>query len=158
MSVHPVTAEPVRLDPENRAALADLNARFAWALDLHDWDALSSVLAADVRYVSAGRELHGVPAVIAAFRARDAARTTRHGLGNLLLEVGGHGTVTGRGSWHTFARNGPADHGVPLYMVADFHDVYARDAHGVWRIAERVIVPVFRDETRAPLADVGHTT
>ena len=59
-------------------------------------------------------------------------------------------TVLGRSSWHTFAANTDPARGVPLFMVADFHDIYARDAHGSWRITERVIAPVFRDDTLAP--------
>lgn len=138
------------VDPATRAALVDLNARFAWALDLHDWDALADILAPDVYYVSGEREFHGADALIESFRSRDEARTTRHGLGNLLLTASGDGVVTGRGSWHTFARNGAAAEEVPLYMVADFHDTYVHHAPGAWRIARRVIVPVFRDRTRAP--------
>lgn len=139
------------VDPATRVELADLNARFAWALDLHDFDALRDLLAPDVHYAGGNGEFHDADAVIASFRARPGTRTTRHGLGNLLLRDGPHATVLGRSSWHTFAANtDPAPGGVPLFMVADFHDIYARDAHGSWRITERVIAPVFRDDALAP--------
>ncbi len=133
------------------AALSDLNARFAWAVDRHDWAALAEILTPDVRYISVDRELHGRDAVLASFRQRPSGRTTRHGLGNLLLNGQADGTVLGLGSWHTFARNSDAVLGVPLYMVADFTDRYARDDNGTWRIAERRITPVFRDDALAPL-------
>lgn len=137
-------------DVEVRAAIADLNARFAWALDLHDWAALREVLSPDVHYVSVGREFHDAEAVVESFQTRDADRTTRHGLGNLLLSLDAPGTVLGKGSWHTFASNDRERGGVPLFMVADFHDIYRRDGDGAWRIAERVITPVFRDALLAP--------
>ena len=132
-----------------RAEIEDLNARFAWALDRHDWPVLSEVLAVDVHYASIGRNLRGANAVIDSFRSRTGGRTTRHGMGNLLLAAGPMGSVIGRGSWHTFASDGPTD-AVPLFMVADFDDIYLQDASGSWRISERVITPVFRDSALAP--------
>ncbi|MCK6066688.1 MULTISPECIES: nuclear transport factor 2 family protein [Microbacterium] len=144
------------LDAEARASIGDLNARFAWALDLHDFDALRTILAEDVHYISIGREFHDAEAVIASFRARTGARTTRHGLGNLLLEPAGGDEVRGRSSWHTFASNDdPPPPGVPVFMVADFSDLYRRTALG-WRIAERIITPVFRDPALAPAAAIPH--
>lgn len=143
------------VDTAVRAAITDLNARFAWALDLHDWTALPDLFTADVHYMSGGREFHDADSVIASFQARPATRTTRHGLGNLLLRDGPEGTVLGRGSWHTFASNDAPVRGVPLFMVADFHDTYISDAHGAWRIAERIIVPIFRDDTLSPLSMPG---
>jgi SnoaL-like protein len=147
------------IDLSARAVITELNASFAWALDLHEWDALREVLAVDVHYVSVGREFHDVEQVISSFMARAGVRITRHGLGNLSLrEVLGGKTVLGRSSWHTFASNvWPVD-GVPLYMVADFSDVYAVDDLGQWRIAERIITPVFRQDRLAPTPTngVGH--
>lgn len=144
------------LDLETRAAIADLNARFAWALDLGDPDALRDVLAPDVHYVSVGREFHDVERVIASFLAREGTRTTRHGLGNLLLEEGADGAVLGRGSWHTFASNADPPVGVDVYMVADFQDTYRRVDGAGWRIAERIIRPVFRRPDLAPGAVPNH--
>ena len=140
----------MNVDLATRAELADLNARVAWALDLCDWDALREALAHDVHYVGAAGEFHDAEAVVASFRARPRTRTTRHGLGNLLLSSRADGTVIGRSSWHTFASNALPAGGVPLFMVADFHDTYTRDPHGSWRITERIILPVFRDDTLAP--------
>jgi len=138
------------LTPEVHAAIGDLNARFAWALDLHDFEALRHLFTVDAHYVSGGREFTGVDDLIASFSFRTGTRTTRHGLGNLLLEEAGDGTVTGRSSWHTFASNESVPSGVPLFMVADFVDRYARTANGAWRIAERIITPVFREAALAP--------
>jgi hypothetical protein len=140
------------LTADVRASIGDLNARFAWALDLHDFDSLRTILTPDVHYVSVDREFHDAEATIASFQARASTRTTRHGLGNLLLQPAGDDEVTGRSSWHTFATNDDPPHpGVPVFMVADFSDVYRRTALG-WRIAERIITPVFRDPSLAPAA------
>lgn len=139
------------VDLETRAALTDLNASFAWALDRQAWDLLGETLDAAVDYVSSGRALRGRDAVVASFRRRPPGRTTRHGLGNLLLTPADGGRVRGLGSWHTFARNGNPEPGVPLFMVADFDDVYTRGDDGRWRIAARHITPVFRDDDLAPL-------
>jgi hypothetical protein len=148
----------VTIGLDTRAAIIELNARFAWALDLHEWDVLREVLAGNVHYVSIGRQFHDVEDVISSFRARARSRTTRHGLGNLLLREGPDDTVLGHSSWHTFASNVWPVNDVPLFMVADFSDRYARDRHGQWRIAERIITPVFRTEALAPTAadGVGH--
>lgn len=146
------------IDTQTRAAIGDLNARFAWALDLKDWDALRATLMPDVHYVSVGREFSDADSVIASFRHRVGPRTTRHGLGNLLLDLAPDRTITGRGSWHTFASTTDEVSGVPLFMVADFHDSYTLDRSGAWRIAARAIVPVFRDETLAPILATGAGT
>lgn len=138
------------LTPDVRAQIADLHSRFAWAIDLHDYDALRDVFTPDVHYVSVGREFHDVEDLVASFRARTGTRTTRHGLGNLLLEEGEGGDLLGRSSWHTFASNDDPPLGVELYMVADFHDVYRCLPDGAWRIAERSIRPVFRVPGLAP--------
>lgn len=144
------------LDLATRAALTDLNARFAWALDRHDWIALGETLAPDVDYVSVGRNVRGREAVVASFQRRPAGRITRHGLGNLLLEEVSERAVRGLGSWHTFARNGDSPPGVPLFMVADFADTYMQADGGAWRISTRYITPVFRDDALAPLpAEAG---
>lgn len=140
------------VDLATRAALTDLNARFAWALDRHDWVALGETLTRDVDYVSVGRNLRGREVVVASFQRRPAGRITRHGLGNLLLEEVPDGLVRGLGSWHTFAGNSDSTPGVALYMVADFDDTYSQTDDGVWRISKRRITAVFRDDALAPVS------
>ncbi len=148
MTIHRIVA------PATRAEIEDLNARFAWAIDLHEWETLHELFAPDAHYVSVGREFHSRAEIVASFSARGSGRHTRHGLGVLLLSEREDGTITGRSSWHTFASNdapaGGAEPEVGLYMVADFHDTYARSADGGWRIAERLIIPVFRTPELAP--------
>lgn len=133
----------------DRVELTDLNARFARALDTHQYAQLRGILAPDVHYVSGGGEFHDAEAVIENFQARAPGRTSRHGLGNFVVEPGPDGTVVGHSTWHNFATHDPDPTGVPIYMVADFTDRYRRTPDG-WRIAERIITPVFRNPEHAP--------
>lgn len=137
---------------EARAAIADLNARWAWAVDGQDYEALRALLTDDVHWVGHGGELHGLEDVVASYTGRPAgrSRTTRHGLGNLLLEQVDERTVRGRATWHTFASNDDPPGPPAVYLVADFRDTYARGGDGAWRIAERIIQSVFRDPARGP--------
>lgn len=138
---------------ETRAAIADLDARWAWSIDTRDYAVLEEILTPDVRWVGHGGELTGRDAVIASYaeRARRATRITRHGVGNRLLEQVDDDTVRGLSSWHNFADNEDPPGEPRVYLVADFRDVFVRDDRGDWRIAERVIEAVFRDDSLAPL-------
>lgn len=137
------------LTSADRSALHELNARFAWALDDKEFDVLREILMPKARYVSVGREFHDSEAIVASFEARTGTRTTRHGMGNLLLGADGPGRATGRSSWFTFASNAADPSDPEVYMVADFRDVYVLTNAG-WRIAERIITPVFRRVELAP--------
>lgn len=141
------------LSSDDRWAIAELNARFAWILDTREYELLGEIFTTDAHYVSIGREFRSAQEIIASFKARTEARTTRHGLGNLLLTERSDGTVGGRGSWHTWASHSASPEGpVEAYMVADFDDRYRRE-QDVWRIAQRVITPVFRNAALAPDAE-----
>lgn len=146
------------LAPDDLRAITDLSARFARVLDLREYDGLREILAADVHYVSVGREFHDVDAVIASFRARTGYRVTRHALGNAVVTPSGPGRATGWSVWTTFAAEGAGDTLPHVFMVADFADLYVRLDSGEWRIAERIITPIFRDETLAPGARASPTT
>ena len=140
----------MRLRTEDALAIAELNARFARVLDTHAFDELREVLAPDVHYVSIGREFHDVEAVVASFRARTGTRVTRHTLGNAVVDAVDERTATGWSTWTTFAADASGVTAPRVYMVADFADRYIRGDDGVWRIAERIITPVFRDDALAP--------
>ncbi|HLS49195.1 MAG TPA: nuclear transport factor 2 family protein [Actinomycetaceae bacterium] len=139
-----------RLNDADRLAIQELNAAFAWALDDKNYDHLREILAPDVHYVSVGREFHDAEAVIASFQARTGTRTTRHGLGNLMVHADGADRARGRSTWFTFASNDDPPQGVEIYMVADFDDSYVRGDDGRWRILERIITPVFRRPELGP--------
>ena len=141
------------LSVADRLELQELNARFALAVDRHDYDALREVFVPEAHYVSTnGTDVHGLEELIAWFTSRvtpGVHRVTRHGLSNLLLTAESHSAATGISTWHTFASNetGPAT--VPVFQVADFADRYVRQG-GHWWILERITSPVFRDESLAP--------
>ncbi|MDV8128851.1 nuclear transport factor 2 family protein [Rhodococcus sp. IEGM 1304] len=138
------------VEASTRAAIENLNARFAWSLDLNQFDDLREVFTPDARYTSRGPDRVGVDSIIATFSGRTAERTTRHGWTSLALETIDSTTVHGRSCWFSYAYNSaPPVVGAPVYMVADFIDVYQLIG-SEWRIAERTIVPVFRDPAFAP--------
>ncbi|MFC7402946.1 nuclear transport factor 2 family protein [Citricoccus sp. GCM10030269] len=145
---------PAPVSAETRAAIADLDSRWAWAVDRHQYEALREILAPDVTYSGHHGELRGAETVIASYRARTGTRTTRHGLGNQVLGQVDETTVRGISTWHNFASNDPSP-GVPqVYLIADFADTYVRLESG-WRLGERVIRGVFRDPRLAPDAVPG---
>lgn len=148
----------MRAAADDVRAIAELSARFAQILDLRAYEELRDILAADVHYVSVGREFHDVEAVIASFRARTGDRVTRHTLGNAVVTATGHGRATGWSVWTTFAAEEPGPTPPRVYMVADFADLYIRLDSGAWRIAERIITPIFRDDALAPGARASPTT
>ncbi|GHF79829.1 hypothetical protein FHX82_005819 [Amycolatopsis bartoniae] len=136
--------------PAERAAIEELNARFAWALDLGEFDNLRQVFTSEARYVSGERIYAGVDAIVSRFTARTGPRTTRHGWSSLTLQATGD-KIYGLSSWYTFAANQDAPiSGTGVYLVADFVDIYVSIADVGWRIAERTIHPVFKDERLAP--------
>jgi len=141
------------LTVEDRLEIQELNARFAFAVDRHDYGALREVFVPDAHYVSTnGTDLTGLEALIAWFESRvtpGAARVTRHGLSGLIITGVDAHSATGVSTWHTFATNEATPSRVPLFQVADFADRYVR-VDGRWWIAERVTSPVFRDESLAP--------
>ncbi len=136
--------------PADRAAIEELNARFAWALDLQEFEKLRRVFTPDARYTSGTAVREGVGAIVAGFTTRTGIRTTRLGWSSLTLEAAGD-EVHGRSSWYAFAANQAAPvAGTGTYMVADFIDVYVSIPDVGWRIAARTIRPVFRDAELAP--------
>ncbi|GGH44809.1 nuclear transport factor 2 family protein [Microbacterium album] len=140
------------VSPEARAAIADLNARWAWAVDGRDYEVLRDILHPDVHWVGHGGELHGRDAVVASYTGRtgNETRTTRHGLGNLLLEQVDERTVRGRSTWHNFASNEVPPGPPAVYLVADFRDTYVRGEGDTWLLRERIIEGVFREPSLGP--------
>ncbi|QZS52518.1 nuclear transport factor 2 family protein [Rhodococcus opacus] len=140
----------MNVDASTRAAIEELNARFAWSLDLNRFDDLYEILTEDASYTSGNTERRGAESIVAAFSARSGIRTTRHGWTSLTLTEVDDATISGRSAWFCYAHNShPPVTSTAPYMVADFLDTYTR-TEGGWRIAARTIVPVFRDASLAP--------
>lgn len=138
------------VDAETRSEIEELNARFAWSLDLNRFDDLYEILTDDACYTSGKTERRGAASIVASFTNRQGIRTTRHGWTSLTLTRVDAVTVSGRSAWFCYAHNShPPVSSTSTYMVADFLDTYRR-TDGGWRIATRTIVPVFRDAALAP--------
>ncbi|NUL45337.1 nuclear transport factor 2 family protein [Cellulosimicrobium funkei] len=141
--------DSMHVSADVRAAITDLDSRWAWAIDHRDYEALREILAPGVRYVGHSGELHGIDEVIASYQSRTGHRTTRHGLSNQVLWREGTSTVRGESTWHNFASNESPPGPPQVYLIADFLDTYVR-LDGSWRLEKRVIRGVFRDPGLAP--------
>lgn len=138
---------------EDRLAIEDLNAAFAWHLDHGEIDALVALFTEDALYTNGARRSEGRAEIETFFRSRTASgpRTARHLMTGLRVTFQGETCASGTSVWLSFAANGlpPIEHCAP-FMVADFVDDYVRDAESAWRIARRHIEPVFRNPAIPP--------
>ena len=138
---------------EDRLAIEDLNAAFAWHLDHGETEALVALFTEDALYTNGARRSEGRSEIAAFFRSRTAAgpRTARHLMSGLRVTFESDTRARATSVWLSFAANGvaPIDHCEP-FMVADFIDEYMREADGAWRIARRHIEPVFRNPAIPP--------
>ena len=158
------------LRTEIDAVLAD----WAWHLDYGDYDAVARLFTEDALFITGAVELRGRAAIKRRYTERVVVRSTRHTYSGLRVsEEGGDSgqdsppaglswpaRVRARSTWVSYAVNAtapvdsvPVDD-VGVYLVADFDDVLTWCADERWRIAERRIVPVFRDPARAPVTGV----
>jgi hypothetical protein len=159
MNVRPgrPTVDAARRHAADRAAIEELNACFAQALDRSAPDALADLFTEDACYRSGARELQGRQAIVGFFEDRLASgpRTTRHLCSGLRLFFSDDAAMPfsaeGESVWISYAANAapPIDEVVP-FMIADFSDVYVLEPDGHWRIARRVIEPVFRNAAAGP--------
>jgi 3-phenylpropionate/cinnamic acid dioxygenase small subunit len=140
--------------------IAELNGRFARALDLGDVDAWVATFTPHARYDNGRTELHG-HAELRAWMARRSAsvrpRTTRHVWSGLVIDPAGDrdaaddtDVVTVTSTWVCYAADevAPVDR-VSVWSVADFVDTCVR-VDGRWLLAARTIRTVFRDPSLAP--------
>jgi ketosteroid isomerase-like protein len=157
-----------------RAEIDAVLADWAWYIDHGDYDSLVSLYTPDALLVTGGLELRGRDAIKQRYTERTGTRSTRHtysglrltgiGLGDTIYRSDGHGAgseqveladrVEARSTWVNYAANAAAPiDDVGVYLVADFADVLVANPYESprrWYIAERRIIPVFRDPTRAP--------
>jgi len=144
-----------------RSAVDILYADFAWAIDRGVPEMLGDIFEPDAVYATGGHTLVGVDAIRRRFAGRSGGRSriTRHTYSGLRLRItdpdsssSDQPEVHATSVWTCFAANGaePPVGVPPLYMVADFSDRLRLGADHRWRIAERVITPVFHDPAAAP--------
>lgn len=138
---------------EDRLAIEDLNAAFAYHLDHNEVGPLTALFTDDAIYTHGSRRSEGREEIAAFFRSRTAVgpRTARHLFSGLLIAFDGDDQARGTSVCLTFAHNGlpPVSDCAP-FLVADFIDSYRREADGKWRIRRRHIEPVFRNPAIPP--------
>jgi ketosteroid isomerase-like protein len=138
---------------EDRLAIEDLNAAFAYHLDHGEIEPLSALFTDDAIYTNGLRCSNGNDAIAAFFRSRTAAgpRTSRHLYCGLRIVFDGDDQARATSVWLSFAHNGlpPVEDCAP-FLVADFADTYRRCADGRWRIQRRHIEPIFRNPMVPP--------
>jgi hypothetical protein len=135
----------------DKQEIADLCARYTFALDQQDWPALRGCFTDEPVFVHPGGRIEGIDRIIE--RARGALEpldASQHLLGNILIEVDGHDAVSICYFQAQHVRAGTP--GGDTYLIAgSYADRLVRTTQG-WRIAERVQVYLWRDGNRAVVA------
>ncbi|MFP6559769.1 nuclear transport factor 2 family protein [Paraburkholderia sp. B3] len=139
---------------EVRLAIDTINAEFSWSLDNASFENLDHLFEEDAFYQSGERVLRGRGEIRTFFEKRRALgpRSSRHMWSGLRIVSLTEDMAQTTSVWLSFAANAPLPlQHVPIFMVADFFDLYKRGNDGQWRIAERRIVGTFRNPDAAPL-------
>jgi SnoaL-like domain len=132
----------------DKQEIADLCARYTFALDQKDWPALRGCFIDAPVFVHPGGRIEGVDGIIE--RARGALEpldASQHLLGTILIEVDGHDATSICYFQAQHVRAGTP--GGDTYLIAgSYTDRLVRTPQG-WRIAERVQVYLWRNGNRA---------
>lgn len=140
-----------------RLEIDALNAEFAYRIDRGDPETVVDLFTANGVYArSTGEKSVGREAIRAAYRQRAAAgqRTARHIFTNLRLTHESDSRIQGQCILTLFAQDGEPPLVAEPFLVADYDDIYEREADGCWRYAQRVVTWRFvqRDGKVSPLA------
>lgn len=140
-----------------RLEIDALNAEFAYRIDRGDPETVVDLFTANGFYArSTGEKSVGREAIRAAYRQRAAAgkRTARHIFTNLRLTHESDNRIQGQCILTLFAQDGEPPLVAEPFLVADYDDIYEREADGCWRYAQRVVTWRFvqRDGKVSPLA------
>jgi len=137
-------------DALDRAAIREVQTRYAAGLDRRDWDMVRACFTADARASYNGvAPAPGVEAIVEYVRTLEALRSSMHAVSNVVADVDGD---TARCETVTVAylvRDG-GDGGEPVIIIRGlrYHDHMVR-RDGRWLIAERVHAPEWMHEVRA---------
>lgn len=132
----------------DRQEIADLCARYTFALDTKDWALLESCFTGAPAFVHPGGRLEGFEAILTRARgALESLDASQHLLGNVVADVDGD---TARSTCYFQAQHvRTGTPGGDTYIIAgSYTDTLAR-THSGWKIAERVQVYLWRDGNRA---------
>lgn len=131
--------------------IADLCARYAFALDQRDWPALRACFTDAPVFVHPGGRIEGVAGIVE--RARGALEpldASQHLLGNVLVELDGRDARSICYFQAQHVRAGTP--GGERYIIAgSYADRLVRTPQG-WRIVERVQAYLWRDGNRTVVA------
>jgi 3-phenylpropionate/cinnamic acid dioxygenase small subunit len=142
------TATAASAGPElaaaDRAEIGDLLARYCFALDGRDWEALRDVFAADARITySGGRVSTGIDQIVTFMRTTaSAVAVTQHLLHTSLVWATGPDTAAGR--THVTAHHVgydvtlPAAETLTFTVTGTYNDRFTRTPAG-WRISGRTL-------------------
>jgi uncharacterized protein (TIGR02246 family) len=139
-----MSGPPGLLAPPDRAEIDDLLARYCFAIDLRDWEALRAVFAPDAVITYSGpRVCTGIDEIVAFFRmTASLAAATQHLLQTSRIWPTGRDSaaglthVTAHHVGHGAAR--PAPQAATYTVTGSYDDRFARTPAG-WRIARRTL-------------------
>jgi hypothetical protein len=135
----------------DKQEIADLCARYTFALDQLDWPALRGCFTDAPVFVYPGGRIAGVDGIIErARRALEPLDASQHLLGNILIEVDGHDATSICYFQAQHVRAGISV-GATYLIAGSYADRLVRTPQG-WRIAERVQVYLWRDGNRDVVA------
>jgi 3-phenylpropionate/cinnamic acid dioxygenase small subunit len=135
----------------DQQAIADLCARYAFALDARDWQQLESCFTADPVFVHPAGRLEGFPAILARTSAAlDPLDATQHLLGNVVVTVDGD-TATATSYFQAQHVRAGTPGGDTYLIAGSYTDTLVRTPVG-WRIDQRVQAYLWRDGNRAVVA------
>ncbi|NIJ37442.1 hypothetical protein FHR22_002126 [Sphingopyxis panaciterrae] len=137
----------IQSDPQtaDRAAIAELNARFAWLIDHENGHGVPELFTADGRYGYEGHWCEGRTQIedFYARRRQRGTRTSRHVFTNSWVVFESDGLALGRSILTLFATDDdPLASACPV-CILDYSDTLLRQADGRWRYRERHVLPVF---------------
>ena len=136
------------VDPTIRAELEALIAEHAYRLDFHVSENLGELYTIDGRLLGAGPDCIGREAVNEYGRGRAAIkdRRARHVCTNFRFVQESSERIKGTCFIMLFRSVGAALAPAEPIALADAHDIYSREADGMWRIEERRIVLSFESD------------
>ena len=120
------------VDNSEIATIEDLLRRYCYVVDDAQWDALSEVFTAEVRFVNefSGTDIQGIERVTNWYRT--GKHPAAHLLANVLIAPSDDGQASARSKYLTVQHAG-------LVGTGEYHDQIVRTSHG-WRVRERVVV------------------
>lgn len=137
----------MKLSSDDRQAITDIIHRFFWLVDHGRAGETADLFAGDARITFGPGTPNPGTIEGAAIRAAMTARaththvTTRHVLSNIALSPNPNGSVSAYSLLTLFRSDDETRDSAPA-SVADIDEIYVRNG-AVWRIQERIIMPIF---------------